>query len=80
LNKMQQDIIRIMAQYADGSLIESEDVLSNWQNDCSIVVREKCKIVWFWDDVTKEMQETLWGFIKEHYIFSSEQEKLAKML
>jgi hypothetical protein len=25
------------------------------------------------------MQETLWGFIKEHYIFPSEQEKLAKI-
>jgi hypothetical protein len=50
---MQQDIIRIMAQYADGSPIESEDVLSNWQNDYSIVTREKCKIVWFWDDFTK---------------------------
>jgi hypothetical protein len=41
-------------------------------------VREKCKIVWCWDDVTKEMQETLWGFIKEHYIFPSEEEKIGK--
>jgi hypothetical protein len=32
------------------------------------------------DDVIEEMQETLWGFIKEHYIFPSEQEKNAKML
>jgi hypothetical protein len=24
------------------------------------------------------MQETLWGFIKEHYIFPSEQEKIGK--
>jgi hypothetical protein len=32
------------------------------------------------DDVSKDMKETLWGFIKEHYIFSSKQEKLAKML
>jgi hypothetical protein len=48
-------------------------------NDYGVVVREKCKIVWSWDDVTKEMQETLWEFIKEHYIFTSEK-KLAKML
>jgi hypothetical protein len=33
--------------------------------------------VW-WDDVSKDMQETLWGFIKEHYIFPSEQEQLGK--
>jgi hypothetical protein len=63
-----------------GSPIEPEDVLSKWRNDCGVVVREKCKIVWSWDDVTKEMQETLWGFIKEHYIFPSEQEKIGKML
>jgi hypothetical protein len=24
------------------------------------------------------MQETLWGFIKEHYIFPSKQEKIGK--
>jgi hypothetical protein len=48
-----------MAQYADGSLIEPEGILSKWGNDCGVVVREKCKIVWSWDDVTKEMQETL---------------------
>jgi hypothetical protein len=48
-----------MAQYADGSPIEPEGILSKWGNDCGVVVREKCKIVWSWDDVTKEMQETL---------------------
>jgi hypothetical protein len=38
----------------------------------------KCKIVWSYDDVSKDMQETLCGFIKEHYIFPSEQEKIGK--
>jgi hypothetical protein len=33
--------------------------------------------VW-WDDVSKDMREILWGFIKEHYIFPSEQEQLGK--
>jgi hypothetical protein len=69
---MQQGIIRIMAQYADGSPIELEGVLLKWRNDCGVVAGEKCKIVWSWDNVSKEMQETLWGFIKEHYIFPSE--------
>jgi hypothetical protein len=78
LNKIQQHIIRIMAQYADGSLIEPEGVLSKWQNDCGVVAREKCKIIWSWNDVSKEMQETIWGFIKEHYISPSEQEKIGK--
>jgi hypothetical protein len=41
-------------------------------------VREKCKIVWSYDDVSKDMQEILWGFIKEHFIFPSEQEQLGK--
>jgi hypothetical protein len=75
---MQRDIIRITVQYADGSPIEPEGVLSKWQNDYGVVVREKCKIAWSWDDVSKEMQETLWGFIKEHYIFPSEQERIDK--
>jgi hypothetical protein len=78
LNKMQQDIIRITAQYIYGSPIEPEGVLSKLRNDCGVVAREKCKIVWSWDDVTKGMQETLWGFINEHYIFLSEQEKIGK--
>jgi hypothetical protein len=52
LNKMQQDIIRITMQYADGAPIEPEGVLSKWQNDCGVVGREKCKIIWSWDDVT----------------------------
>jgi hypothetical protein len=30
LNKMQQGIIRITTQYADGSAIESKGVLSKW--------------------------------------------------
>jgi hypothetical protein len=59
LNKMQQGIIRITAQYADGSPIELEGVLSKWLNNCGVVAREKCKIIWSWDVVTKEMQETL---------------------
>jgi hypothetical protein len=59
LNKMQQGIIKIMAQYADGSPIESVGVLSKWRNGCGVVAREKCKIIWSWDDVTEEMQDTL---------------------
>jgi hypothetical protein len=39
-------------------------------------VRQKCKIVWSWDDVIKKIQETLWGFIKEYYISPSWQEKI----
>jgi hypothetical protein len=78
LNKMQQGIIKITVQYADGSPIKPEGVLSKWQNDCGVVAREKCKIVWSWDDLTKEMQETLWGFIIEHYIFPSKLEKIGK--
>jgi hypothetical protein len=78
LKANKNDKTGITVQYADGSPIEPEYILSKWQNDCDIVAREKCKIVWSWDDVTKEMQETLWGFIKKHYIFSSEQEKIGK--
>jgi hypothetical protein len=78
LNKMQQVIIRITVQYTDRSPIEPEGVLLKWQNDCGVVVMEKCKIIWTRDDVTKEMQETLWRYIKEHYILPFEKEKIGK--
>jgi hypothetical protein len=45
LNKMQQDIIRITTQYANGSPNEPKGILSKWQNDRGVVAREKCKIV-----------------------------------
>jgi hypothetical protein len=37
---MQEGIIRIMVQYVDGSPVEPKGVLSKWQNDCGVVVRE----------------------------------------
>jgi hypothetical protein len=41
--------------------------------------KEKCKIIYSRDDVvSKYMLETLWGFIKDHYVFPSEQEKIRK--
>jgi hypothetical protein len=44
LNKMQQGIISITAQYADATPIQLEGILSKWQNNCGVVAREKCKI------------------------------------
>jgi hypothetical protein len=43
LNKMQQYIIRIMVQYADGPWIESNGVLSKWRNICGVVARENTR-------------------------------------
>jgi hypothetical protein len=77
MKKMQQGIIRITVQYADGSPIEPKDILSKWRNDCG-VVGKKCKIIWSWDDISKDMQDRLWGFIKEYYVFPSEQENIGK--
>jgi hypothetical protein len=79
LNKMQQGMIRIMVQYADGSPIEPEGVLLKWWNDCGVIAREKYKITLSWHDVvSKDVQEILWGFSKGHYVFPSEQEKIGK--
>jgi hypothetical protein len=75
---MQEGIIRITTQYIDGSLVEPKGVLSKWQNDWGVVVRKKYKIIWSWDGVSKDMQETLCGFIKYHYILPSKQEQLGK--
>jgi hypothetical protein len=43
LNKKQQGIIRIMAQYTDGSLIEPKCILSKWWNDCNVAARENAR-------------------------------------
>jgi hypothetical protein len=77
---MQQGIIRIMVQYADGSPIEPKGDLSKWRNNYGVVARENARSSLSWNDVSKDMQVTLWGFIKEHYVFPSHQEKIGKML
>jgi hypothetical protein len=46
LNKLHEGIVRITAMYPDGSLIEPKGVNPKWHNDCSVLVREKCKIIW----------------------------------
>jgi hypothetical protein len=79
IRSLKNCIIRITAQYTDGSPIEPKGILLKWRNDYGVEML-KCMIVWSWDDVSKDMKETLWGFIKEHYVFPSEQEKVAKML
>jgi hypothetical protein len=45
LNEMHQGIIRIRVQYAYGTPIEPEGIVSKWRNNYSVAVREKCKIV-----------------------------------
>jgi hypothetical protein len=80
MDKMQQCIIRITVQYANGSPIEPESVLSKWRNDCGVVVREKYKIIWSRNDVTKEMQETLWDSSKNITFSLLTKKKLVKML
>jgi hypothetical protein len=46
LNKLHEGIVRITAMYPDGSLIEPKGVNPKWHNDCGVLVREKCKIIW----------------------------------
>jgi hypothetical protein len=44
LNKTWEGIIKVPAQFLDGSPIGPKGVLSKWCNDCGVLVREKCKI------------------------------------
>jgi hypothetical protein len=61
-----------------GRQLNQKTFFRNGEMTTVLLQEKKCKIVWSWDDVSKDMQETLWGFIKEHYIFPSEQEKIGK--
>jgi hypothetical protein len=40
---MQEGIIWITAQYADGSAIQPKGVLLKWQNNCGVVARENAR-------------------------------------
>jgi hypothetical protein len=64
-----------------GCLIGPSGVSSKWRNDCGVLAREKCKIVWSnWGVVLECEKGALWEHIKRHYIFptSVEHQELGK--
>jgi hypothetical protein len=79
LNKMQEWIIKVTTQFPDGSPIEPKSILSKWCNDCSVLAREKFKIIWSDRGVVPvKKKQALWELIKTYYVFPSEHEKLSK--
>jgi hypothetical protein len=44
-NKMREEIIKVIAQFPEGSPIEHKCVLSKWCNDYGVLEREKYKII-----------------------------------
>jgi hypothetical protein len=76
LNKMQEGIIKVTAQFLDGSPIEPKCVNAKWRNDCGVLVREKCKITWIdWDIIPVNEKEALWELIRTQFVFPSEHEE-----
>jgi hypothetical protein len=60
--------------------IEPKVVLSKYHNDCGVLVREKCKIIYSdWYTIPEKEKEALWKLIKAHYVFPSKHEELGKM-
>jgi hypothetical protein len=81
LNKIQQGIIRITTQYANGSPIEPEGVLSKWQNDCGVLVREKARSSGPGMRLFQKTPNKHYGDSSKNITFSfSRKKKLAKML
>jgi hypothetical protein len=79
LNTMQEMIIKVITQFLDGSPIEPKGVHSKWCNECDVLTREKCKIIWSdWGDVLENEKEALLELIKAHYGFPFEHEELGK--
>jgi hypothetical protein len=61
MNKMQQGIFKVIAQFPYGSPIEPKCVNSKWYNYCGVLAREKCKITWIdWSVVPVNGKEALW--------------------
>jgi hypothetical protein len=57
---MQEWIIKVMAQFPNGSPIKPKGVLFKWCNDCGVLMREKCKITWIdWGTVLVNEKEAL---------------------
>jgi hypothetical protein len=61
LNKMHEGIIKVNAQFPDGSPIEPKDVNYKWCNDCGVLAREKCKITWIDWVLFQQMRKKLYG-------------------
>jgi hypothetical protein len=79
LNKMQEGIIKVTAQFPDGSPIEPKGINVEWCNDCCVLAREKCKISWIdWGAIPVNEKEVLCELIKAHYVFPSEHEEHGK--
>jgi hypothetical protein len=76
---MQEGIIKVIAQFPDGSPIEPKGILSKWCNDYGVLAREKCKIIWIdWCAIPVNEKEALWQLIKSHYVFPFEHEEHGK--
>jgi hypothetical protein len=76
---MQEGIIKVTAQFPNGSPIEPKGVLSKWRNDCGVLAREKCKITWIdWGTIPVNEKEDLPELIKAHFVFPSEHEERGK--
>jgi hypothetical protein len=79
LKKIQEWIIKVMAQFPDESPVEPKDFLSKWHNDCTVLMMEKYKIIRSdWAIVLEKEKGALWELIKAHYIFPSKYEELGK--
>jgi hypothetical protein len=76
---MQEWIIKVTAQFPDGSPIEPKGINVEWCNDCCVLAREKCKISWIdWGAIPVNEKEALCELIKAHYVFPSEHEEHGK--
>jgi hypothetical protein len=76
---IQEGIIMVTSQFPDGLPIEPKGINLKWRNDCGVLAREKCKIIWIdWGAVPVNEKEALWELIKTHYVFPSEHEEHGK--
>jgi hypothetical protein len=59
---MQEGFIKVTTQFLDGSPIEPKGVNSKWCNGCSVLVREKYKIIWIdWGTILVNEKEAFMG-------------------
>jgi hypothetical protein len=62
--------MKVTTQFPYGWPVQPEDVLSKWHNDCGVLAREKCKIIWYNWVMLQKMRKKLYGNWSRHIMSS----------
>lgn len=78
-NKLSKAVYVVTSVNKFGAPIEPDGINAKWRNDCGIMAREKCKIIWDnWKNVDDAEKDALWYEMKQRYLFPPEMQEDGK--